>query len=107
AFVNMTPSTQYFALSRPERPAGAPQRRGLFAPRPPATPRTGSSGARSSAVGSRAKSVLNSSATTRGEAYIQKQRAKKRASANAESVARGAELARNRAKASKSRRIES
>jgi hypothetical protein len=100
--VNLRPSIDYFALSRPARPAGAPQRRGLFAPRPPAGPRPGSSTA-----GSRAKSVLNSSASTRGDAYVQRQRAKKRAAANAESVARGAELARNRAKASKSRRIES
>jgi hypothetical protein len=55
----------------------------------------------------RAKTPLTSNAATRGEAYVQKQRAKKRAAANADSVARGAELARNRAKASKSRRIES
>jgi hypothetical protein len=51
--------------------------------------------------------TVSSTAADRGEAYLQKQKAKKRAAANAESVARGAELARNRAKASKSRRIES
>jgi hypothetical protein len=51
--------------------------------------------------------AVTSTAASRGEAYVQKQRAKKRAAANAESIARGAELARTRAKASKSRRIES
>ena len=53
-----------------------------------------------------AKGVLSSSAATRGEAYVERQRSKKRAAANQESIARGAELARSRAKASKSRRIE-
>ena len=102
--VNLRPSTEYFALSRPARPAGAPQRRGLFAPRPPAgAGRTGGTGGGArAAVGK----TLASNAETRGEAYVQKQRAKKRAAANAESIARGAELARNRAKASKSRKLE-
>jgi hypothetical protein len=98
--VNMRVSTQYFALSRPVPPAGAPPRRGLFAPRPPAAPRGGS------APGSGGKGVLTSNAASRGEAYVERQRSKKRAAANAESVARGAELARSRAKASKSRRVE-
>jgi hypothetical protein len=103
-YVNMRPSTAYFALNKPARPTSTstPARRGgLFAPRPaPAPNRASSAGA------AKAKSVLTSTAASRGEAYVQKQRAKKRAVANAESVARGAELARNRAKASKSRRIE-
>jgi hypothetical protein len=102
--VNMRPSVEYFAQNKPVRPAGAPARRGLFAPRPPVD-RTRPGAARQSAQ--RAKTPLTSNAATRGEAYVQKQRAKKRAAANADSVARGAELARNRAKASKSRRIES
>jgi hypothetical protein len=92
---NVRPSTEYFALSRPTHASG--QRRGLFAPRvPPGDARRPSA--------SRAKSVLTSTAADRGEAYLQKQRSKKRSTANAEAVARGAELARNRAKASKSRR---
>ena len=90
------PSIAYFALSRPTH-SGAP-RRGLFAPRVPPP-----GGARSKPA-SRAKAALTSSAADRGEAYVQKQRAKKRSAANAEAVARGAELARSRAKASKSRR---
>lgn len=93
---NLRPSVEYFALSRPTHATG--QRRGLFGPRTPPDDSRRS-------PGSRAKSVLTSSAADRGEAYIQKQRAKKRsASANAEAIARGAELARSRAKASKSRR---
>lgn len=93
---NLRPSVEYFALSRPTHTAT--QRRGLFAPRvaPAGTART---------PGARNKSVLTTSAADRGEAYIQKQRSKKRsATANAEAIARGAELARSRAKASKSRR---
>lgn len=93
---NWRPSVEYFALSRPTHTAR--QGRGLFAPRVPAdNPRT--------SPGSRAKSILTSSAADRGEAYIEKQRAKKRSAAvRAEATARGAELARSRAKASKSRR---
>ncbi len=105
--VNLKPSTAYFAA---HRPANAPARRGLFAPRvPPAggAARGGAArgGARTGAKGQAAKAV-GSTAAERGESYLQKQKSKKRAAANAESVARGAELARNRAKASKSRRIE-
>jgi hypothetical protein len=86
--VNLKVSVEYFAQNRP---AGAPPRRSLFAPRPaPQKPQ--------------GKSVLTSSAATRGEKYVERQRAKKRV--NAEAVARGAELARSRAKASKSRRTE-
>lgn len=98
----LRPSVEYFALSRPTHASGA-QRRGLFAPRTPRTPpaRTGGSNA---PAARRPKSSLTSSAADRGEEYVQKQRAKKRAAANSDAVARGAELARQRAKASKSRR---
>ncbi len=99
--VNMKVSTQYFALSRPVPSAGAPRRRGLFGPRPAPSTLRGGADRRSGA-----KSVLSSNAASRGEAYVERQRSKKRAAANAESVARGAELARSRAKASKSRRVE-
>lgn len=92
--VNMGQSTQYFAQSRPARAAGGP-RGGLFTPRPPQRTRPGSPAAG-------VKGAFTSNAATRGEAYVQKQRAKKRT--GAEGVAKGAELARSRAKASKSRR---
>jgi hypothetical protein len=108
--VNLKPSTAYFALSRPERGA-QPARRGLFAPRGPADSARPARGAAASnkPAGTReaVNNTLTSTAVARGDAYLQKQRAKKRAAANAESVARGAELARNRAKASKSRKLES
>jgi hypothetical protein len=112
--VNLKPSTEYFAANRL---ANAPARRGLFAPRVPPAGGGGSAqrgaGRRGAAQGS-AKSgakaqvskTLATTAADRGEAYLQKQKSKKRAAANADSVARGAELARNRAKSSKSRRIE-
>jgi hypothetical protein len=105
--VNAKTSTSFFALSKPVPSPDAPVRRGLFAPRTPAAGGRAAAG-RSGAArgGASARSALTSSAATRGEAYVERQRAKKRAAANAESVARGAELARNRAKASKSRRIE-
>jgi hypothetical protein len=90
ALVNLRVSTEYFAANRP---AGAPPRRSLFAPRP-APDRSAP----------RRTSVLTSTAASRGEKYVDRQRAKKRVTA--ESVAKGAELARNRAKASKSRRTE-
>jgi hypothetical protein len=127
--VNLKSCTDYFALSRPTPATGAPARRGLFAPRTP--PGAGRAGARGSAGGrtggwlaggrsaaartdddatrsgaARTKSALTSNAASRGEAYVERQRSKKRAAANAESVSRGAELARSRAKASKSRRID-
>jgi hypothetical protein len=101
AIVNMRACKTWFAAHRPVRPGGVPQRRGLFTPRPPA----GGAGTRTAAAAG--STGLRSSAATRGEAYVERQRSKKRANANADSVARGAELARSRAKASKSRRIES
>jgi hypothetical protein len=102
--VNLRPSTEFFALSKPKPVAGAPARRGLFAPRTPvdrSRPRT----ARTAAAPTKA-AALKSSAASRGETYVRKQRSKTRATANAESIARGAQLARSRAKASKSRRID-
>jgi hypothetical protein len=99
ALCQLRPSVEYFALSRPTHATGV-QRRGLFAPRtPPARP-----GGPNAPAGRRPKSVLTTSAADRGEAYLQKQRSKKRSTANSDAVARGAELARQRAKASKSRR---
>jgi hypothetical protein len=97
--VNLPVSVAYFAQSKPDRGAGAPARRGMFAPRtPPARAR------RATSATPEPKSPIRSNAADRGEAYVQKQRAKKRATTNADAVAKGAELARNRAKASKSRR---
>ena len=94
---NVRPSVEYFALSRPTHGA---QRRGLFAPRIPPDDTRRTPGSRSKPT-----SALTSSAADRGEAYVEKRRAKKRsAAANAEAIHRGAELARSRAKASKSRR---
>jgi hypothetical protein len=92
----LRPSVEFFALSRPTHSGGGGQRRGLFTPRPPVD--------RGSAARTKPRSALTASAADRGEAYVQKQRAKKRSAANSEAVARGAELARQRAKASKSRR---
>jgi hypothetical protein len=94
--VNLKPSVAFFAQNRPVPPAGAPARRGLFAPRQPVTRGPGAGTGRSSG------SVLSSTAASRGEKYVERQRSKKRA--NAESAARGAELARSRAKSSRSRR---
>jgi hypothetical protein len=71
----------------------------LFAPRVPPEPRPGRPGAK-------VTGVLASSAATRGQARADRARAKNRAAANAESIALGAELARKRAKASKSRRTD-
>jgi hypothetical protein len=103
--VTLRPSLEYFAAHKPVQAPGAPARRGLFAPRtPPGGGRTAAGDTGSATA--KAKSALTSSAASRGEAYVERQRAKKRATANAESIARGAELARSRAKASKSRRIE-
>src|SRR4051812_34885735 len=101
--VNFRPSVAYFALSRPVPAPGAPQRRGLFGPRParPGQPQRAATGRADTRP-----------ATTRGQDAAanpaakdpDRQRAKKRA--GSDSVARGAELARSRAKASKSRRTE-
>jgi hypothetical protein len=86
-------SREYFLANKPAAPAGAPQRRGLFAPRPPRT-----------AQPARTAPVNTRTATTDAHT-VERARAKKRASAD--SVAKGADLARTRAKAaSKSRRTE-
>jgi hypothetical protein len=111
ALVNLRASTEYFALTKPARSSDLPARRGLFAPRTPPEggrgPRAGGARAgRGDRPGRGGTGVLTSSAATRGESYVERQRSKKRAAANQESIARGAELARSRAKASKSRRIE-
>ena len=81
------PSNQYFdAVSpRPVMPAG---RGGLFRPRTAAPPK------------SQQPSGPRSSAASRGEARVAKSKSRN----DAESIARGAELARTRAKAAKSRR---
>jgi hypothetical protein len=96
--VNLTESTQYFARNRPVRPAGAPARRGLFgAPRP--APQAAGANARTAPANARTRPDPDVAAD--------RSRAKKRASiANSESVAKGADLARSRAKASKSRRTD-
>jgi hypothetical protein len=97
---SLKPSIAYFNLSRPERPAGAPARRGLFAPRGAAPARPGAAGR----AGSRqaATRPAGRAAAEPAEGSADRSRSKQRA--NAEAVAKGAELARNRAKASKSRR---
>ena len=97
--VNLKESTEYFALSRPVRPAGAPQRRGLFGgPRMAPQPR----GAAAGSAG-RGATASTRPASTEPDAD---RRTKKRATVAAQSasVTKGAELARSRAKASKSRR---
>ncbi|MGI8678633.1 MAG: hypothetical protein ACR2LX_08110 [Jatrophihabitans sp.] len=89
--VNLRPSVEFFKLNRPVRPAAtaAPARRGLFAPRDttPASTRAATPAAE--------KTSLTKAAPDR---------ARSKARANSEAAAKGAELARARAKASKSRR---
>jgi hypothetical protein len=95
--VNMRPSTEFFALSKPAVGPNQPARRGLFAPRVP--PPSRDRGASKTAVPTRP------ARTGVGEETAERARSKKRASTA--SVAKGAELARSRAKAaSKSRRTE-
>lgn len=96
---NLRPSTEYFNHNRPVRPnragGGAP-RRGLFAPREAAP--AGRGGAARGSAGAVSAQEKPSGAPDRS-------RSKQRA--NADAVAKGAELARTRAKASKSRRTGS
>lgn len=100
---NLKPSAAYFNLSRPVRVPGAPGRRGLFAPRDPAQAgRAGASGGRAGARAGDARSRPPARASAAGADGLERSRAKQRA--HAEAVAKGAELARTRAKASKSRR---
>lgn len=101
ALAMMRPSVAYFALNKPVPVPGAPQRRGLFGPRPvPAgNPRAG--GARTAATTRPARTAPAADEAKAGD----RSRAKKRTSAD--SVRIGAELARSRAKAaSKSRRAD-
>lgn len=93
---SLRPSVVFFNLSKPVRPGGAPQRRGLFAPRP-----AGAAGPRSRFE----PRTPTKPAETRPAGQPERSRSKQRA--NSEAVAKGAELARNRAKASKSRRTGS
>jgi hypothetical protein len=99
--VSLRPSTQYFARNKPVRAAGAPQRRGMFAPRDPAQARP--AGGR---FGAARSAPARSEATTRpaAPASSKPDRSRSKQRANADAVARGAELARSRARASKSRR---
>ena len=94
--VSIKPSALYFALSKPARPDGTgPARRGgLFGPRPVAPARTASS--------PRTAPAARNAVTRPAREPAERGRAKQRASN--ESAAKGAELARARAKASKSRR---
>lgn len=88
----MRPSMDYFALNRPAPAAGAPAgrpRRGLFAPRPATSPAP-------------ARPVQR-----KQEAATKPDRSRSKQRVNNAAVAKGAELARTRAKAaSKSRRTE-
>ena len=100
----MLPSSgRYFALTKPAPRAGAPARRGgLF------TPRTAGATARDPRPPSGARPGSRAATTRAADdaAAAERSRTKKRTSAA--SVAKGAELARTRAKAaSKSRRTES
>lgn len=87
--VNLRPSINYYALSKPARGA-RPQRRGLFTP-PPRQPQSAPPAADTS-----------SDDVPAGSGGPDRARTKQRSSDAA--VAKGAELARSRAKASKSRR---
>ena len=108
--VNLRPSIEFFALSRPAPRPGAPARRGLFS-RPPAAPARGNQPQRAAGGVSLGKTrpartgAADGADATDAKANADRARAKKRAGADA--AARGAELARSRAKAaSKSRRTE-
>ncbi len=110
--VMLPTSGRYFALGKPASTRGAAPRRGLFAPRAPASsaPARATSGR---ATPGRDRPAGRTPATTRAAraaadeaAAADRARTKKRTSAA--SVAKGADLARTRAKAaSKSRRTES
>ena len=102
--VNLRPSVEFFALSRPAPRPGTPQRRGLFS-RPAGGPARGNQPQRAAGSVSlnKGRAAANNQ-STKTDTAADRQRAKKRATT--EAVARGAELARNRAKASKSRRTE-
>lgn len=105
--VNLRPSVEYFAKSRPERLAGRPARGGLFGPRPPRGGAAAGRGARTpAATRPAASSDASSENVSLTKGTPDRSRTKQRASA--EAVAKGADLARTRAKAaSKSRRTGS
>ena len=92
--VNLRPSVQWFAAHKPQRP-DRPARPGLFGPRPARAPRPSAAGQTTAPPATAAPSA-NPSAN--------KARAKVRA--DEASAAKGAELARNRAKAAKSRKSD-
>jgi len=114
--VNLRPSVEFFALTKPAPRPGQPQRRGLFSR--PAAPASGNQPRRTAGRVSMSKDVpadkpaqkpARTSADKSTDEPIDKaaaERARTKKRANADSVARGAELARNRAKASKSRRTD-
>jgi hypothetical protein len=100
---NLRPSLEYFAAHRPVAPAGGRAagrpRRGLFAPPPPRDPSRGRTGANAAA---------KKPATTRPAAPAASDRSRSKRRADTAAVAKGADLARTRAKAAaKSRRTES
>ena len=110
--VNLRASVEFFALTKPAPRPGQPQRRGLFSR--PAAPASGNQPRRTAGRVSMSKDApatknvdksVDKSVDANGDkAAAERARTKKRT--NADSVARGAELARNRAKASKSRRTD-
>lgn len=100
---SMRPSVEYFNLTRPARPEGAPQRRGLFgAPRAAAGTRPAGRGF--GAPGRTGTTTSQAPATVQADVARDPSRSRSKQRASAESAAKGAELARARAKASKSRR---
>jgi len=93
----LPPSAAYFAACReattsPERRAAAAQRPKLFGPRP--------------ALGSPRQAPARPAARTAAPPAASSGKAKAKARNDADAVARGAELARSRARASKSRRTD-
>ena len=100
---NLRPSVTYFNLTRPERATRKPARGGLFTPRQPiGTGRMGKIAPGTSATATQRPSKTPVDDGFQSDSNTERARSKQRA--NADAVARGAELARARAKASKSRR---
>ena len=98
--VYLRPSVEYFNLTRPVRPEGAPQRRGLFGgARPAAGTRPAGRG-----FGAPGRTGTTTAAKAPATVHADPARSRSKQRASADSVAKGAELARARAKASKSRR---
>jgi hypothetical protein len=107
--INLRPSTTYLNQSRPARPGGTAQRRGLFSPRPPASATSTKASTKASTKTSTKTSAKTSQpAETKPAAAADRARAKQRTGSDAAAAAKGAELARQRAKAAnKSRRTGS